>query len=494
MLSTAEIKRLIDEDRTSEKKVKAAEGQRYYEAEHDILRSRLFYYNADGNLVEDKTRSNIKISHPFFTELSDQFSAHMLSFKDTPIKAVEKVSGLQEHLDRYFNSRFWAEITDLVSGSYNKGFDYMYAYKNADNRLAFEYADGMGVVEVREKDADDNCKHVLYWYIDRIDKGKKVIKRIQDWTENETYYYVQVGDGKIVKDDTVELNPRPHVIYTDEKTGKRMGYGLGFVPFWRLDNNRKQFSGLKPIKHLIDDFDLMMCGLSNNLVDFDTPLHVVSGFQGDNLDELQQNLKTKKIIGVDAEGGVEVRTVDIPYQARQAKADADEKAIYKFGMGLNTYGLKDTAATTNMAIQSAYALLDMKCGKLQPRLEALIGEFVKIVLAEINEENKTDYQLSDVEICLDRKTVTNETENIANEKTKAETQQIRVNTILNVAASVGDEQTLKAICEEMDWDFEDLKAEMEKLQEGQNTATAKETLDAVAVDDTIDTVPGAGDE
>lgn len=489
MLKEIEIKRLIDEDRTSEKKVRAAEGQRYYEAEHDILQSRLFYFNSDGNLVEDKARSNVKICHPFFTELSDQLSAHMLSFKDEPIKASEKASGLQDHLDRYFNSKFWAEITDLISGAYNKGFDYIYAYKNADNRLAFEYADSMGVVEVREKDADDKCKHVLFWYIDRIDKGKKVIKRIQDWTEKETYYYVQIGNGKIVRDETVAINPRPHVVYTDEKTGKRMGYGLGFVPFWRLDNNRKQFSGLKPIKHLIDDYDLMMCGLSNNLVDFDTPLHVVSGFQGDNLDELQKNLKTKKIIGVDAEGGVEVRTVDIPYQARQAKADADEKAIYKFGMGLNTYGLKDTAATTNMAIQSAYALLEMKCGKLQPRLEALIEELVKIVLAEINEENKTDYQLSDVVINLDRKTVTNESENIANEKTKAETQQIKVNTILSVAASVGDDQTLKAICEELDFDYEELKSEMEKLQEGQNTAAAKEALAGVIVDE-----PGAGDE
>lgn len=54
---------------------------------------------------------------------------------------------------------------------------------------------------------------------------------------------------------------------------------------------------MKPIKGLIDDYDIMQCGLSNNLKDFDTPLYVVKGFQGDNLDELQQNLKTKKIVG-----------------------------------------------------------------------------------------------------------------------------------------------------------------------------------------------------
>ena len=484
MLSVEEIRRLIDEDRTSEKKRNALIGQRYYEAEHDILNCRLMYYNADGNLVEDTSRSNIKICHPFFTELSDQFASHMLSFKeDKPIRAKESVSGLQEHIDLYFNSKFWAEMSDLISGSYNKGFDYLYRYKNENDRSVFEYADGIGVVEVREKDADDDCKHVLYWYIDRIDKGKKVIKRIQDWTETETYFFVQVDSGEIELDNTVEINPRPHVVYKDKETGKLMGYDLGCIPFYRLDYNRKQFSGLKPIKHLIDDFDLMMCGLSNNLVDFDTPLHVVSGFQGDDLDELQQNLKTKKIIGVDAEGGVEVKTVEIPYQARQAKAAEDEKAIYKFGMGLNTYGLKDTAATTNLAIQSAYSLLEMKANKFEPRFEALLEDIIKVVIAEINEEHKTDYQLSDVEINLARRTIANETENIANDKVKAETKQIEVNTILSIAATVGDEQTLKLICDTLDIEFEEIKGQLEELQKGHGTQDAKDVLDAVVTEE-----------
>ena len=45
----------------------------------------------------------------------------------------------------------------------------------------------------------------------------------------------------------------------------------------------------------------------------------VKGYQGDDLTELQQNLKTRKIIGTDEEGGIEVHTVDVPYQARVAK-------------------------------------------------------------------------------------------------------------------------------------------------------------------------------
>ena len=481
MLSTSEIRQFITDDSTSERKIQAKVGQRYYEAEHDILQYRMFFYNSDGKLTEDKVRANNRICHPFFTELSDQLSAHILSFKENPIRAKENVEGLQEHLDTYFDERFWSVIGELISGAYNKGFDYIYAYQSKENRLAFQYADGLGVVEVRAKDTDDGCEYIIYWYIDRIDKGKKPIKRIQVWSEKETYYYVQSGaSGKILLDDSVELNPRPHIVYTDEKTGKRMGYPLGYIPFFRLDNNRKQFSGLKPIKGLIDDYDLMQCGLSNNLADFDTPLHVVKGYQGNNLDELQQNLKTKKIVGVDEEGGIDVKTIDVPYQARQAKAADDERNIYKFGMGLNTYGLKDMAATTNLGIQSAYTLLNMKADNLQQKqLNPLLKEVVKIVLAEINSENETDYQLSDIFFDFKRNPIVNETENIANEKIKAETKQLEVNTILNVAANVGDEQTLKAICSVMDWDFDELKDQIEKLQEEQNNATAKATLNNV---------------
>lgn len=483
MLSTTAIKRFIEDDMASEKKRLARIGQRYYEGEHDILNYRLFYFNSDGILQEDKFRSNVKISHPFFTELSDQLSSYLLSFGKNPIRAKKAVEGLQDYLDIYFDEEFWSEASDLISGAYNKGFDYMYGYKNSENRMAFEYADGLGVVEVREKDADDDCKHILYWYIDRIDKGKKVIKRIQDWTETETYFYVQVDSGDIVLDDTVEMNPRPHVIYTDEKSGKRMGYPLGYIPFFRLDNNRKQISGLKPIKALIDDYDMMMCGLSNNLADFDTPLHVVKGYNGDNLDELQTNLKTKKIVGVDSEGGVEVHTVDIPYQARQAKANDDEKNIYRFGMGLNTAGLKDTTATTNLAIKAAYALLDMKTNRMEKRLKKLLKDIIKVVLAEINEEYDKDYQLSDIEFDFTRYVMTNETENIANDKTRAEIKQTEVNTILNVAAQIGDEEALRMICDQLDLDFDSLKGQLEKIQEEKNTADAKAALGNVMTED-----------
>lgn len=482
MLKEDEIKRFIEEDATSEKKRNALVGQRYYEGDHDINKYRLFYYNADGVLVEDTTRTNIKISHPFFTELVDQLASYMLSFDENPIKAKDNADGLQEKLDMYFDDDFWAEIHELITGANAKGFEYLYAYKNSDDRLAFECADSIGVVEVRAKDTDDGCAYVIYWYIDRIEKGKKKIKRIQVHTPDEIYYYKQVSKGKIVPDEDEPINPKPNVVWRDPSDGKQYGEGLGFIPFWRLDNCCKQFSGLKPIKALIDDYDLMECGLSNNLQDFDTPIHIVSGFQGDDLDELQTNLKTKKIIGVDDGGGLEVKTIDVPYQARKTKADEDEKNIYRFGMGFNSAQAGD-GNITNVVIRSRYTLLDLKANKLEMRLKKFLKGIIKVVLDEINATNGTDYQYKDVYIDFKRIIPTNETEDAQNELTKAQVEQTRITSILNAATVIGDDETLKAICDILDLDYEELKDLVAEKQEVQNFLGAQQDLNGVVTND-----------
>ena len=482
MLKENEIKQLIEKDISSDKKQMAREGQKYYEGDHDILQYRMFYYNSDGELVEDRARSNSRICHPFFTELVDQLASYITSFDENPIQAKESVSELQEHLDVYFDDEFWAEIQELVTGTNAKGFEYLYGFKNNEDRLTFRCADSLGVVEVRANDTDSNCEYVIYWYVEYVGIDKKLVKRIEVYDKDQIWFYNQVDDGDLILDKDVPHNPMPNILWKDKKTDTYYGSSLGFIPFWRLDNCRKQFSGLKPIKALIDDYDLMECGLSNNLQDFDKPIHLVKGFQGDDLDELQQNIRTKKILGVDSDGGLDVLTVDVPYQARKTKADEDEKNIYRFGMGFNSAQSGD-GNITNVVIRSRYTLLDLKANKLIKRLKRFLKPIIQVVLDEINTKNGTAYQYSDVFVEFNPVIPTNESENIQNAKTEAETEQIRINNILSAATMIGDEETLKIICDILDLDFDTLEGQLEKLNEAQNLTNAQSTLDGVVVDD-----------
>jgi len=482
VLKEAEILQFISDDKLSTKKQFARKGQAYYEAEHDIKQYRMYYVDADGKLQEDKLRSNIKIAHPFFTELVDQQVQYMLSGEDAFVRSADEA--LQKQLNEYFGDDFKAELQECLTGCIAKGFEHMYAYKSNSGKTKFMTADSLGVVEVRAKDTDDGCEYVIYWYIDRIDKGQTEIKRIQVWDANQTWYYVQKEEGKLELDSSVDVNPRPHITYT--KTGDDALYyegngGYGFIPFFRLDNNRKQVSGLKPIKDLIDDYDLMACGLSNNLQDVAEGIYVVKGFQGADLDEMIQNIKVKKHIGVSPDGGVDIKTIDIPYQAREAKLNLDEKNIYRFGMGFNSAQLGD-GNITNIVIKSRYALLDLKSNKLEIRLKQFLRKMVQIVLDEINEALDTHYTMSDVYLQFDREVMTNAQDNAQIELTDAQKQGQLLNNLM-VAANILDSDTvLKAICEILDLDYEEVKAKINEVDGEKQIQNVQQVLNNIVPD------------
>ena len=314
------------------------------------------------------------------------------------------------------------------------------------------------MVEVEGRFADDGKNQIIWKYVDRVDKEGNIRFKVLVIDDENTYFYTQENNGSIVPDDSVPLNPRPHAVYEDS-TGMLYTKPFGFLPFFRLDYNRKKISHLRAVKPLIDDYDLMASSLTNNLIDFDTPLHVVRGFEGDNLDELQNNIKTKKLIGIPDEGnaGVDIKTVDVPYQARQAKLELDEKGIYKFGMGLNMSGLKDTSATTNIAIKAAYSLLEMRCSKIIDQLELLLMDLVEVVLDEINETNGTGYTPEQVYIDIKPEIMSNAQENAQIELTDTQKQQTAINTLLSLASYMDNELLMQQVCDVLDLDYEQIK-------------------------------------
>lgn len=454
MLETDEIKRLMDADATNAVKSQAKLGRRYYEGEHDILNYRIFYIDSHGDIQEDTNRSNQRIAHPYFTELCDQQVQYMLSDSDGYIMA-EDDKFLQEELDSYFDEDFMGSMHDFLTDVVSLGFGYLYAYKGEDDRMVFEAADAMGVIEVSAKDASDGQSHIIYHYFDRYDKEGRPIVKVQVWDTESTYYFVKTPDGEILPDDEAEVNPRPHVMWKGDD-GRIFGEGLGFIPFFRLENNRKSQSNLKVIKPIIDDYDLVNCGLSNNIQDYDNPIYAVTGFQGDNLEELMTKLKAKRMIGLDADGGIDIKTVDIPYEARKVKLDLDEKNIYHFGMGLNSNMVGD-GNVTNVVIKSRYALLDMKCNKLEVRLKKFLRTILNVVLDDINGRNGTAYTQSQIKLKFNREIMTNALDNAQIEKYEAETEEIEVNTYLNLRSLIGDEEALRLVCDQLDLDYEELK-------------------------------------
>ena len=152
-------------------------------------------------------------------------------------------------------------------------------------------------------------------------------------------------------------------------------------------------------------------------------------------------------------------------------------------MGLNMSGLKDTAATTNIAIKAMYALLDLRCSKLEIKLKQFLRKIIKVVLAEINAMNGTDYQQKDVYFNFEHEVMSNEKENAEIEHVAAQRRQVEINTLLALAAHLDNETLMQLICEQLDIDYEEIKGKLPDPNESVNALNGAQTeLDSVVVE------------
>ena len=470
------LSRFIDDavktDRQSPIKEKMSEGLKYYDYKHDILKFRLFYYNEDGKLVEETNRSNIKIPHAFFTEQVDQKVQYLLS---NPVEFETADTELKTYLEEYIDDDFQLMLQEMVEGASKKAYEFAYVYRATSGKLLFKVADSRKVVVIYD-DMNEVIAIIRYYDTDITKDNRKVtVTKAELWDTEKTWFFVSSSDynNRFILDESQEINPRFHQVVEDSD-GNLLGKGFGYIPFLKLSNNKNEKTDLEPIKALIDDYDLMACALSNNLVDFDHPIYAVKGYQSDNLDNLVTNLRTKKTVGVSQDGGIDVKTVDIPVTARKTKLETDKEAIYKFGMAFDSSQVGD-GNITNIVIKSRYSLLDLKCNKTEIRLRAFIKQLLDIIIQDINERYHKSFTRQQIEVIITRSTMINQSDNANVEKAEAETKGQLIQNLLDVAPYLDDESLLKKICAVQELDYDEV---VQRLGSQDFSPSKKDVIDS----------------
>lgn len=445
-----ELMTKVSNDRVGSLKKDMQTGLNYYDAKHDILDYRLFYFDNEGKLKEETNRSNTKIAHAFFTELVDQKVQYLLS---NPIEVKTEQDGLQELLDDYIDEDFQLMLQEMVEGASQKSIEYVFWKVNADGKIEFKTADAQRIISIYDENYE--VSQLIYYFDDEIVVGDtvKTVTKMQLWTTEDVYYFVTI-DGKTKLDESIGLNPVKHQL---RKKGDVIeGKGYGRVPFILFENNKRKTNDLKRIKDLIDDYDLMACSLSNNLIDFDNPIFVVRGFEGDSLDTLTTNLRSRKTVGVGDEGGIDVKTVDIPVEARKTKLAIDKEAIYKFGMGFDSSQVGD-GNITNVVIKSRYSLLDLKCNHTEIRLRQVLKQMLELIIENINSLSGKNYDTSDIEISIVRDVMANEVDNANIAKIEADTKQVLIGNIMTAAPRLDDQTVLNLLADILEVDAEEVQ-------------------------------------
>jgi SPP1 family phage portal protein len=453
----------ITDDRNSSYKQKARDGVAYYKGEHAVLKNRIFYLDKNGVLKEDRFASNIKIPHQFLTEMVDQKVNFLLSNPVTVDVATddEWAEDFLSKLAEYYDDDFQVLLQEMVEGASQKGAEYLFPRMTEADKLRFEVADSLCLFSAYDDKGVERRK-VRYYDKDIYAPNgtKKTISKAEVWDDKQVWFFVSI-DGKGYRpDETQLLNPRPHVVAINPATEDLGAIEYGFIPFCELKNNRYAQTDLEPIKALIDDYDLMDAFMSNNLQDFAEAIYVVSGFQGDDLDKLRQNIKARKVVSTGTGGGMDIKTVQIPVEGRKVKMEIDKENIYKFGMGFDSAQVGD-GNITNVVIRARYSLLGLKAGKTEKRFRAMLKWINERVVWDINRRYGTNYNPEMVKFEITKEMIVNEMDNIQNAQTEATTRQIIIGSILTASTVIDDDSVLRLICEQFDLDWEQVKTAKE---------------------------------
>ncbi len=70
---------------------------------------------------------------------------------------------------------------------------------------------------------------------------------------------------------------------------------------------------------------------------------------------------------------------------------------------------------------------------------------------------RANYKATDAYLVFDREILTNASDNAVIDLTKAQTEQTRITTLLNMGQILGDEQILQSVCEILELDIEKVK-------------------------------------
>ncbi len=413
------LKGIIQDDRSSEKKKRMEEGERYYCGEHDILqkdfrRSPVSETGKDGEekmqMFFNPNRSNHHCVNPFHHTLVAQKAAYLVGREPTiTVKGGNREfeKALAEMADENFNGM----LQKWIVGAANKGVEYLHVYYDEEGEFRYCIVPAEEIIVVYDEVYQQDIREVIRYYdIKVLDNGReKTKRRVEWWTTESVTYYTENGDGEFL-----QQRESGHWAVTEMLDGEEketIQHGWGRVPFIPLRNNDKEMTDLQLVKGLIDAYDYVSSEGTNNLLDMVDLYWVIQGYGGETASAVARKLQVNKAVQIsDSSGSVEAKQVDLPVEGRLNWMKMLRKDIFHFGMGVDTDSDEWGRAASGVALKFQYAMFYLKINGIVPEIKRAIKEFFRFAVEDWNREHDTDWNWKDILVTLNTNGITDDLE------------------------------------------------------------------------------------
>lgn len=372
------FKRIIEQHENSpyrnEFLKKCREGEAYFRNKNDIKR-RMRIVKEENPL---KTADN-RISHSWHGLLVNQKVGYLFG-KDPNIDTGDKATN--DKINKVLGDEWHKTLSELVITAANKAVAWLHFWVEG-NSLEYGIVPTEEIIPIFSQDLKRRLIGVARKYRSVDDNGNVYVK-YEYWDDKECHVFSKYGSIYTYNNCIPDTNGNASNCFT---------HNFGRVPFLYFNNNSLMENDLYMYKDLVDEYDKVVSGFSNDIEDIQEIIFVLQGYGGEELAEFMSDLKEFKAVKTDDKGDVRTIKAEIPVEARNSFRDDLKKAIFLFGMGVNPD--KDSLGdSSGVALKFLYSLLELKASATRTEFDCSIKVFVRVILKHLGLKDDVDINIT----------------------------------------------------------------------------------------------------
>jgi SPP1 family phage portal protein len=347
-------------------KEQMAEGEAYFNQQNTAIletKKQMGIIRNDKNgkrtvMVEDPYASNQKLASGFLKQQIKQKVNYLINENITLSDMVEETEELYPD---------WRKDLKQLSTRVSYHIYGAWQFYVEDNETKYKFIDGTQLYPIfitNQSIPDLVIRH--YTTMDGIEKA------IIYSNTTETHY---IKKKKWEYEKEVPIIRKSKVIA--DETIEEQSVELSQPPFAICFNNDEWKTDLQPIKSFVDIYDKVNSDFANNIIDFQEIYHTVKNYDGQDLEEFNEQLKRLKVVPVGEDGEMQTHQIEVPVEAKKTYLELTRKNIFEFGMAVDVQNIA-TGNATVVAIQSMYENLNMKAADFEQELQDFWRQVIKL--------------------------------------------------------------------------------------------------------------------
>ena len=350
-------------------------GLRYYLNENDII-------NKEDRFNDKKSplrRADNRISSNFHQLLVDQKVNYLVSIKpDLDLGKDE----LNKKLTDQLGSSFDNVLQQLAINASLGGVGWLHVWNGEkDGKFNYAVVRTNQIRAIYNNDIERDLLAVIRTY-KNIDEDGNEYTYTEYWDKESVSYFKHKSniDNMVIND---RITIQPDEFLNETKSVNTIDHHFGRVPFIFFNNNYMQTPDLIRYKGQIDAYDNVYNGFMNDLQDIEQIILVLKGYEGTELDEFWDMIKSQVVKIGDEEtangAGLDKLTIDIPVEARNSFLDRTFDDIFVKGQGVNPTKL-ELGNNSGVALKMLYTQLELKASQVEAQFRPALERLVKFAM------------------------------------------------------------------------------------------------------------------